>query len=95
MPRLNTLHSYWVRHDGALFDAYHHTEFADRLGTTIEDLIRARWLRLNISPRDDEILVQGRPTAATRPTLDALRFSQCMSVVDDDGRTLFPKPEEY
>jgi hypothetical protein len=95
MPRLNSLASFWLCPSGELHDAgYTHHEFARRLGEDTDGLIAKSWLRLNISPGDGHILVQGRrPNTAQRRCLDDLRFSQRLSVVNDDGIEIMPTPE--
>lgn len=95
MPRLDSLCSFWLCPEGNLYDAYRHYDFAAKLGEDIESLLAKRWVRVNVSRMDREILIQGRPNANQRHTLDDLRFSQCLAVRSDDGILLMEKPEEW
>lgn len=97
MPRMGSLQSFFIHPNGKLYHAGEsHYDFAvNVLGkNSANEMVRDGWTRINISPQDDQILVEGRISREARKTLDDLRFSQNMEVVNDDGRTIFPKPEE-
>lgn len=90
MGRHNWLHSYWMDPAGQLFDAgASHADFATKLQGTTEELLAENWLRINISPLDQEILVQGkRGTRLQRTALRDLSVYQALPVVSDDGYIL-------
>ncbi len=95
LPRHNSLQSYWIDPSGQLFHAgAAHFDFAQAQdGKFTEDLVREGWVRVNVSPLDDQILFEGRLNRAARTTLEDLSFSQNMEVMRDDGTIVFKKPD--
>lgn len=95
LPRHNALQSYWIDPAGTLMHAGRsHDEFARGVGKYASDLIREGWVRVNVSPSDNQILFEGRLTRVARQVLEDLSFSQRMEVVRDDGTILFKNPDK-
>lgn len=97
LPKIYQCWSLWLDRSGNLFDAQgSHYDFAWlHSRTDVEGLKMKGWVRVNVSRPDECVLIEGaRPTPAQRRSLGALRFSQELAVVNDDGVTIFESPSQ-
>ena len=98
LPKLSWLHSFFLSPEGRLYDAQVHWDFADQfIDKDSKDPVIASlqkgWVRINVSPQDSEILIQGRPNPRQTTVLGDLSESQKAPVVRDDGRVFLDRSE--